>query len=129
MIGFHDAWLPQIIRYCELISDLRILRRAWVTEREIIITSATDFDELYEQIFDDLDSDLFQTEIAKHLPDNTELGAAIIEFLEAIRNTDSQRSCDQTLMDAQTLLDSASWARTRNAAATVLRQVESRPSV
>ena len=129
MIEFHETWLPQIIRYCELISDLRILRRAWVTEREIIITSATGFDELYEQIFDDLDSDLFQAEIAKNLPDNTELSAAIIAFLETIRDTDSQRSCDKTLMDAQALLDSASWTRTRNAAAAVLRIAESRPSI
>jgi hypothetical protein len=56
-----DIWLPQILNYCILITDDNAVKRAWF-EGNFSDTSVSSFDELYEQIFDDLDSDNFELE-------------------------------------------------------------------
>jgi hypothetical protein len=52
MIDFERVWLPQIVAYAELISAGQ-LQDQWLG-RVGTITSVTDPDELFEQVFDDL---------------------------------------------------------------------------
>ena len=83
-------------------------------------TSVTDFDELYEQIFDDLDSGFFQTELSKYLPDRGEMNTALSNFLESLRQVDRERTATIELRDPWTLLASEQWGVLRDAAQAVL---------
>jgi len=85
MIEF-TTWLRQILRYCEFIAMDGAVRSAWI-DHDYSHTSITDFDELYEQLFDDLDSDLFLEGLPNLLPD-VHCQRAIREFLLAIKAVD-----------------------------------------
>lgn len=56
MIDIQEVWVPQMLWYCELIADDKRLAWAFNQEPDRIWTSVTDYDELMEQIFDDLDA-------------------------------------------------------------------------
>lgn len=106
MIHFQ-IWLLQIVGYCQFVTDTVGLRRAWI-DRNFSRTSVTNFDELYEQIFDDLDSDNFENELAVHLPDVT-ARKAVSEFLDSIRVVDQRREVNMKLDDPKNLLQSDEW--------------------
>ena len=119
MIPF-DTWMPQMVGYAKLITASADLRRAWI-DRDPSITSAMDFDELFEQVFDDLDSDAFDTKLIAYIPVDPEARAALSEFLEALRRTDQVREQRPELRDALALLSSAEWHLVKEAASRVLR--------
>lgn len=118
MIPFA-AWLTQILSYSELVSREDDLRRAWIAH-DRSKTSVTDFDEFIEQVFDDLDSDAVEKELAGRLPGAPESRRALSRFLEALRRVEKRRDVRADLQDPETLLNSAEWRAVRDAASKVL---------
>lgn len=119
MIPFQ-TWLTQIVEYGRFIADSLGVRRAWV-EGDLSRTSVTDFDELYEQVFDDLDSDTFEEELGVHLPTDDAARQVLKEFLGELRFIDSVRSRDGKLRSPATLLGSDEWSRLVETARRVAR--------
>lgn len=108
MIDFKN-WLSQILGYCALITNRPAMRRAW-TESDYSATSVTDFDELYEQIFDDLDSANFESALPTFLPNDPAALDALQQFLLALQNADHMRSQHAELRRPVDLLSSDVWA-------------------
>jgi hypothetical protein len=104
-----DTWLSQIVRYCRFVADDVAVRRAWVN-RDYSQTSITTFDELYEQIFDDLDSDALEKELNTHLLGDSDARDDIAGFLQQIREINGQRE-QGGLSSMADLLDSHVWER------------------
>jgi len=115
-----DTWLSQIVGYAKLIAASPDLRRAWING-DPSITSAMDFNELFEQVFDDLDSDAFEAKLIAYVPEDPEARAALCEFLEALRRTDQIREQRSELRNATALLRSTVWRQVEEAAWRVLR--------
>lgn len=109
MIPFQ-TWLTQIVEYSRFIADTLGVRRAWI-EGDHSKTSVTDFDELYEQIFDDLDSDTFEEELDAHLPNDEVARQVLKAFLGELRSIDFVRSCDKKLKSPSALLGSDEWSQ------------------
>lgn len=88
MIDLKNIWAPQIIAYAEIILDHDVIYNCWVLGRRDF-TSVTSFDEMIEQIFDDLDSEhsLDRARSSSILP--KELVDAISDFLSAIKDVDA----------------------------------------
>jgi hypothetical protein len=120
MIEFQ-VWLPQILGYCNLILDDATLRGAWVNA-DRSRTSVVDFDELYEQLFDDLASQAVLGEMGNLLPGEPTKQMVLSRFLGAILDVDVEVSRRPELKDAEALLRSDSWERVRDAARSVLRE-------
>jgi hypothetical protein len=118
MIEFQ-TWIEQMIRYCHLICDDSILKNAWI-DHIIGITSVTDFEELYVQIFDDLDADNFRLELPTHLKDNLPLCEAVIFFLDSIREFDVERDGSSQLTDPSVFLASRQWKAVQSSALAVI---------
>lgn len=116
-----QTWLSQIVGYCHLVADSLGVRRAWVNG-DCSLTSVSSFDELYEQIFDDLDSDAMEQELSDYLPNDPEARTEIAAFLQAIRAINAQLGHDQRLNSTVGLLNSTEWGRLIEAA----RRVSSR---
>ena len=113
-----QTWLPQIVGYCEFIADAVGTRRAWI-QQNFELTSATGFDELYEQIFDDLDSDNFEKELVSVLPDIA-LRKAISQFLEALRSVNFCHETDVKFESPKFLFQSNEWQGVVRTAVNVL---------
>lgn len=113
MIDFEQVWLPQIVRYAELVSASK-LDDAWLG-RATPTTSITDPDELHEQVFDDLDADVVWAENRGSCNLTPAAIAAIDLFLGSLGRLDES--------DARALVVSEAWARTKAAAQGVLRTV------
>lgn len=109
MIPFQ-TWFTQIVGYCHFITDALSVRRAWV-EGDHSRTSVSDFEELYEQIFDDLDSDAFEQELDTCLPSDPSSREMLTAFLHELRSIDTLRSQNKTLCSAAELLRSNEWER------------------
>ncbi|WP_157084913.1 hypothetical protein [Hydrogenophaga palleronii] len=122
MIEF-ETWLPQIVGYCELVVDDMRLRQAWI-KRDFSKTSVTDFDELYEQVFDDLDANYFAVNLYRYLPNSGRMTTGIADFIKMLQETDRVRTENPDLLDASLLLDSDQWRLVRNSAFAVLNAVK-----
>jgi hypothetical protein len=118
MIPF-DTWLSQIVIYCRFVLDTVGLRRAWV-EGDALRTSVTGFDELYEQIFDDLDSDGMERQLAMQLSNDSAARQALSGFLESLRNVGDLRQTRSELQSAAALIRSPEWQNVERAAREVL---------
>jgi hypothetical protein len=105
-----QTWFSQIVGYARFITDTPSIRRAWV-EGDRSQTSVTDFDELYEQIFDDLDSGTFENDLAIHFPDDAAARQVLASFLREIRTIDALRSSNKELHSPAALLRSEEWSR------------------
>jgi hypothetical protein len=121
MIPF-DTWLSQILNYCRFVLDTVGLRRAWV-EGDALRTSVTGFDELYEQIFDDLDSDGMERQLAMQMSNDPAARQALSGFLESLRSVGGLRLSRPELQSAAALMRSAEWQNVERAARTVLLEV------
>jgi hypothetical protein len=106
MINYLETWLPQIIGYAELISG-DDLWKVWVDKKEGV-TSVTDFNELYEQIIGDLDSENLMKESEKMLPDNPRLRLALRTFM--LRFDEVDKEFNSNKLSLKELLSSASWS-------------------
>ncbi len=112
MIDFEQVWLPQIVAYAGMIND-GTLEDQWRGRRPIV-TSATDPDELHEQIFGDLDADNMWVVGRGNAAMSDRLSAAVDRFLSNLRVLDG---------DAATVLPSDGWADVKIAAADVIANV------
>jgi hypothetical protein len=119
MIEF-ETWLPQILGYCEFICADEGVRRAWI-DSDVSGTSITSFDELYEQIFDDLDADHFLPSLPFLLASKPELVTAVSRFLDQLKSLDSARTLKPALNSMTALLDSPEWQDLRATAAATLK--------
>lgn len=122
MIEF-ETWLPQIVGYCEFVVDDMRLRQAWI-KRDFSDTSVTDFDELYEQVFDDLDANHFAANLHRHLPNSERIATTVGDFIAMLQKMDRIRTGNPALLDAVVLLDSDQWQLVRNSAFAVLDAVK-----
>ena len=109
MIPFQ-TWLSQMVGYCQFVADTLGVRRAWV-KGDYSRTSVTNFDELYEQFFDDLDSDALELELNTYMQNEPEARDVLTAFLQQIRVINAQRQHDPRLSSMVDLLDSKDWGR------------------
>lgn len=87
MIDIENVWIPQIIGYARLILGDE-LERVWI-DNEKGLNSVSDYDELYEQIFDDLDSKNINLKI-KNKAKNNKFYKLLFEFIESIEKFDNR---------------------------------------
>jgi hypothetical protein len=113
MIDFKDVWLPQLISYARLISSGQ-LEAEWLG-RVAATTSVTDPDELYEQVFDDLDADGIWAKWRDHNAVSAEGRDAVDRFLQALREIEQS--------DARILVQTDHWERAKQAAQAVTSNV------
>ncbi len=114
-----EIWLPQILGYCEFIADAGVTRKAWV-DGDLSDTSLSNYDELYEQIFDDLDSENYQKVL-----DTYDLPPAWVKSLKDFLSylqfvVDKEVEKDEKLCDPSNLISSPLWAELREKAVAVL---------
>jgi hypothetical protein len=110
----RDVWLRQMRNYIRFVANETAVRRVWI-DREPGITSVGDFDELFEQVFDDLDADALSPEM---LADDEE-SQAIVVFLEALRQaSDAHPTVGPA--DAEAFLASPEWRSLNSAARSAL---------
>jgi hypothetical protein len=114
MISF-TTWLRQIGRTCRFLAEERKVKEAWV-HGDTSATSIVSFDELYEQVFDDLDSDVFKEELEKYLPHDPATKLALVSFLDALKRVDSAVTMKPELKEATALLNSVEWQEVKAAA-------------
>ena len=115
----YDVWIDGIVSTCQLISDEEVFRKAWL-ENDKSITSIINYDELYEQIFDDLDSDAYERLLPsmEKLSDNKR--KLISRFLCSLREFDKETEQDEQFKSPDTLLGSVEWNKVRVAAMNVV---------
>ena len=113
MIDFEQVWLPQIIEYARHISTGH-LEDEWLGGA-IATTSVTGPDELYEQVFDDLDADSIWAENRRQSALPTTAVEAIDRFLAALRNMDGS--------DARRVVASAAWASAKEAGEAIVASI------
>jgi hypothetical protein len=114
-----ETWFPQIVGYARLISDGDTLRRSWL-HGDRTETSVTDFDELWEQVFDDLDSDTLEKQMVAKINDNN-LRDLTTQFLARLRYVESAVRSGSALQEPTSLLGSPQWALLETTAAELAR--------
>jgi hypothetical protein len=113
MIDFEHVWLPQILGYAKIIITGQ-LEDQWLGRIDAV-TSVTDPDELYEQIFDDLDAENIWSE-ARQLGKLPQPAVdAMDRFLRALHDVDGR--------DGAAFVSSEAWTKVQEAAAVVLADV------
>lgn len=113
-----DVWLEQLTRYMIFVTSDDHLRRAWI-DADYDTTSVTGFDELYEQVFDDLDSDNLERPILASMNDKA-AAESISTFLDALRSMESAIQAMPTLKNPMLLLQSREWATVQRTATRAL---------
>jgi hypothetical protein len=115
MIDFENVWLPQIVSYARLISSGQ-LEAEWLGQAASA-TSVTDPDELYEQVFDDLDADGIWADQRDCNALSADGRQAIECFLQALRSIEEADAC--------LLVKSSHWRSVQQAAEAVIADVSS----
>ena len=114
MLDFHRGWLPQILGFAAIIADGE-LEAAWLhPSRHARLAS---FDELYQQVFEDLEAEAMLPRLRAHLPGQVERQEAIATFLRAIAHLHLQVEADPALRAPRRLVATTSWTHLRGAAA------------
>ena len=115
MLDFHRGWLPQILGFAAIIADGE-LEAAWLhgPSRRSRVAS---FDELYQQVFEDLEAEAVLPELRTHLPGQVERQEAIATFLRAIAHLHLQVEADPALRTPRRLVATNAWTHLRGAAA------------
>jgi hypothetical protein len=108
MISYGD-WVEQVVRYARFVADEQGVRKAWI-ERDCSRTSVTGFDELFEQIFDDLDSYSFRQRKDTNQRVSPRAHNLIVDFLDQATAIDRVRSEHRRLVAVSELLESEDWS-------------------
>lgn len=114
MIDLQE-WLRQIVGYTSFVLDQQLIREAWISG-DHSKTSVTNFDELFEQVFDDLASQKMVQRFQRELPEEGQKNRAVNAFLNALLTVDAELNRRPELKDASSLLASPHWAGVREAA-------------
>lgn len=102
-----DTWLENIIGTCEMLTDGTI-EQAWLSD-DGSKTSITSFDELYEQIFDDLDSEQY-VQSSEFIDGLTETSRHVAnDFLISIQQLDDYK-VKREIEQSSLLLESKQWS-------------------
>jgi hypothetical protein len=109
VIDIQNVWVPQMLGYCELVADDERLASAFNQKPEQLWTSVTDYGELIEQIFDDLDARRMLTDLAGS-DVGEQLKSALETFVRCLSEFDDQKG------DAGFDNESPAWVRVRSAA-------------
>lgn len=117
------VWLSYIRRICAFVLDEKKVRSVWLDKKKGV-TSVTGFDELYEQLFDDLDSENKEKELGRIFVGRPDAKKSIIRFLLAIKKIDQLRVSSKQYLDIESLLNSADWTDFQAACRHVLETVE-----
>ena len=120
MIDFSD-WLRQIIGYCKIIAEDRIIRRSWI-EGERSETSVTDYDELIEQIFDDLDADEMARSSHELSSSQEKVLGAVRDFLGTLNEFNDRVEAGEISNNPEVILASRGWKAVQGKAARVLSE-------
>jgi hypothetical protein len=118
VIDVETVWTPQMLGYCELVSDRQRLSAAFNQSNSGVWTSVTSYGELIEQIMDDLDGLGMLDELQKsNLPSS--LKDALATFVRTLDKYDSH-----ILNDSRLDFDSAEWGEAEDAAQEALLAAE-----
>lgn len=119
MIDVIRVWKPQVSRYAQTIVRQEELRRCWVNGH-CEHTSVISFDELYEQVFGDLDSRIM-IEIAQYEPSLSDaIKLALREFIDSLESANLIESVNNSICNVEKLLNSPSWRRVYSAASNLI---------
>jgi hypothetical protein len=128
MIDLFRTWLPQIIGYAESVEDGTI-QKAWA-DRDLTKTSAYCSDELYEQIFGDLDSERMAAEAREALCDHPLVADGVEHFLSSLKrlddwieahvDTDEWGKRQTVPIAVSRIFESQEWSAAQSAAATLV---------
>jgi len=112
--GYFDYWIQNIDSYSRLIADPHELERAWIN-KDKRVTSAYDFDELMEQLLDDLRVEEHVDQFKDSLQ---RMGAleAVTAFAAELTDLDQTVKGRPQLRDPQVLLRSPEWENLRRTA-------------
>ena len=113
----RSVWMDQMRRYVRFVADEAAIRRAWIGAERL--TSATDFDELFEQIFDDLDADGLEQQM---LGEGDAEAQALRGFLEAMRHASETQST--TTLPSVEFLESREWRELHSSAVSALKVLQ-----
>jgi hypothetical protein len=122
MINFHKAWLPQLLRYAELVSDENTLRRAW-RDGNSSETSVTSYQELFEQLFEDMRADEVRSKLDYYLGDDLDLRLATDQFISALSHVESWTKHRSN--SRESIFESDAWSVARERATELLRVANS----
>ena len=114
MIDFHRVWLPQILGFATLIAD-EGLEADWI-RGDTSRTRFASLQELYEQVFEDLESHAIVAELERHLPGRVDRQEALASFLRAVTHAHLQVAANPQLREPRRLFASRSWLHLRGAA-------------
>ena len=92
----------------EFILNQDEIRSVWINKK-LGITSLMDFDELFVQLFDDLDMEELEREPSDLLSMDAPSRNRILNFLNSVRDVDKAIENDRRLRDPSRLLTSDSW--------------------
>jgi len=123
MIDARRVWLPQIIRYARLISDGETLRKAWL-HCDTSQTSVTSYDELIEQIFDDLASLEVIEKSKRTLCEDPELYRLLGSFISEMDRFDTDRSRCGSPSKPEEILQSDRWRAIMDLSARVVQHAK-----
>jgi hypothetical protein len=119
MIDVENVWVPQIIGYADLVANADKMRSAFNRGDKSLWTSVNSYDELIEQVFDDLDA-LGMLEALHDSSLGEPLKLALdnfVRFLDAF---------DRNLAGTDPDFASSEWLNLRDAAAVVVTSAENR---
>ena len=114
MVDFQRVWLPQILGFASLIADQR-LEEDWL-RGDTSRTRFASLHELYEQVFEDLESEAIVAQLQRHLPGRVDRQEALASFLRAVTHAHLQVAANPALRDPRRLFASRSWLHLRGAA-------------
>jgi hypothetical protein len=114
MLDFDRVWLPQILGFASLVADERV-EADWI-RGDTSRTRVASLQELYEQVFEDLDSAAVAAELHRHLPGRVDRQEALASFLRAITHAHLQVEANPRLRDPRRLFATRSWLHLRGAA-------------
>jgi hypothetical protein len=105
-----EKWISQILGYAQFVSDDKGVKSAWI-DGDFSCTSITNFDELYEQMFGDLDSGGFINRLNEFLPNSIEECKALSEFITSIIEIDEMMGQNKGGLSPIDLIQSDQWGR------------------
>ena len=110
-----EVWIDGIVGSAKILANHDILERVWV-RKESCITSITNFDEAYEQIFSDLDANFYLEKYLKDPSLSSKQKSALVNFVNLLFSLDDSPFRIGNEFNSEALLNSQRWKRIEDAA-------------
>lgn len=114
-----SIWIKGVVGTAEFLTDSGLVERVWLNG-DRTITSITSFNELYEQLFDDLDSGNYAESHGKSAILSEAQRQAVASFLCAVRDFDDEPFIMNGREDSAAILCSTAWAVIQSSAKAVV---------